>query len=147
MNLPRIRRGAPPAARRLPLAMLLAACAPGTPAARPSPATEAPAASAEARLTPRTALERYYPRILAEGMPATDVILLVVSPGGRVMKHLLLHTMTGTAGAQIEQQLQPYGTGVENVNIIKTKPGELAPTPVNFAWATLGYEPSEAAAP
>jgi len=104
--------------RLLPLVLLaLAACAPRAPAASPG------------------------------GMPSTDVILLVVSPGGRVMKHVLLHTMSGTTGVQIEQQLQPYGTGIENVNIIKTKPGELAPTPVNIAWADLSYEPSEPEAP
>lgn len=127
--------------RLLPLA-LLAACASRAPVTSPAPAA-APASPP----TPRSVLERYYPQILASGMPATDVIVLVVSPGGRVMKHVLLHTMSGTTGAQIEQQLQPYGTGVANVNVIKTKPGELAPTPVNIAWADLSYEPSEAEAP
>jgi hypothetical protein len=135
MNLRRLHR-------ILPLALLaLAACASRAPVASPAPAAP------HTPPTPRSVLERYYPQILASGMPATDVIVLVVSPGGRVMKHALLHTMSGTAGAQIEQQLQPYGTGVANVNIIKTRPGELAPTPVNFAWANLSYEPSEAEAP
>jgi hypothetical protein len=134
MNLRRLHR-------ILPLALLaLAACASRAPVAGPPPAPASP-------LTPRAVLERYYPQILASGMPPTDVIVLVVSPGGRVMKHVLLHTMTGTTGPQIEQQLAPFGTGIENVNIIKTKPGELAPTSVNFAWADLMYEPSEPEAP
>lgn len=137
---------------RLPFATLaLAGCTAHAPPAGPAPAgttvAAAPTPTPASPLTPRAALERYYPQVLASGMPATDVIVLVVSPGGRVMKHVLLHTMSGTTGAQIEQQLQPYGTGVANVNIIKSKPGELAPTPVNIAWADLSYEPSEAEAP
>ncbi|HSU15993.1 hypothetical protein [Longimicrobium sp.] len=138
--------------RFLPFAVLaLAGCAARVPAASPpgapAPAAAAAGAAPASPLTPRAALERYYPQILAGGMPATDVVLLVVSPGGRVMKHALLHTMQGTTGVQIEQQLQPFGTGIANVNIIKTKPGELGPTTVNIAWADLSYEPSEPEAP
>lgn len=92
----------------------------------------------------RPVLERYFPEVLASGMGETDVIFLVVSPRGRVVKHLMLHTIPGTTGAQIEHELEAYGaSGVESVDIIKRKPGELAPTGVSFAWVDLTYEPSE----
>ncbi|HET7461870.1 MAG TPA: hypothetical protein VFJ82_11510 [Longimicrobium sp.] len=127
----------------------LAACAAPVPVS-PAPAA-APAATAgappAAKLTPRAALERYYPQVLAAGMAENDVIVFVVTPSGRVVKHALLHTIPGTAGTQIENLLQPYLDLVINFNAIHTKPGELAPTPVYIAWADLAAEVADSTTP
>lgn len=131
------------------LALALAGCAAPVPAS-PAPAA-APTATVEAaptaKLTPRAALERYYPQVLAAGMPENDVIVFVVTPSGRVVKHALLHTIPGTAGTQVENLLQPYIDQVINFNAIHAKPGELAPTPVYIAWADLAAEVAESPAP
>lgn len=126
-------------------AVALAACAAPVPAL-PAPAPAAEAAPA-AKLTPRAALERYYPQVLASGMAENDVIVFVVTPSGRVVKHALLHTMPGTAGTQIENLLQPYLDQVVNFNSIRTRPGELAPTPVYIAWADLAAEVPDSTTP
>ena len=127
----------------------LAGCAAPVPV--PVPASPAPAAAAQAapaaKLTPRAALERYYPQVLASGMAENDVIVFVVTPSGRVVKHALLHTIPGTAGTQIENLLQPYIDQVINFSSIRARPGELAPTPVYIAWADLAAEVADSTTP
>ncbi|HEX8830263.1 MAG TPA: hypothetical protein VF705_03805 [Longimicrobium sp.] len=120
-------------------ALALAACA------APSPASPTPAPAA--KLTPRAALERYYPQVLASGMAENDVIVFVVTPSGRVVQHALLHTIPGTAGTQVENLIQPYHDMVIGFNSIKSKPGELAPGPVYIAWVDLVADAAEAPAP
>ncbi|HET7231402.1 MAG TPA: hypothetical protein VFJ16_15445 [Longimicrobium sp.] len=130
-------------------ALVLAGCAAPAPAS-PAPAA-APVAAAEAapavKLTPRAALERYYPQVLASGMAENDVIVFVVTPSGRVVQHALLHTIPGTAGTQVENLIQPYLDMVVNFSSIKTKPGELAPGPVYIAWVDLVAEAEETPSP
>jgi hypothetical protein len=126
-------------------ALALAACT-APPPPGPAPAAAHPAA-AEARATPLSAVERYYPEVLRAGIPENFVIVFVVSAGGRVVRHETLNTMPGSGGIQVERLLEPYGLGLASLNVIRKKPGEMGPHAVSIAWAELNYEPVEPAAP
>jgi hypothetical protein len=125
-------------------ALALAACTARAPVG-PSPA--APSTAAAERATPRSAVEQFYPEVLRTGIPENFVILFVVSAHGRVVRHLMLNTMPGSGGIQVEQVLAPYGLALASLNVIHAKPGEMGPNAVKIAWAELNYDPAETASP
>jgi len=125
-------------------ALALAACTAPTPA---SPAPAAAPAAADTPATPLGAIQQYYPQVLTTGIPENFIILFVVSPGGRVVRHEMLNTMPGSGGIQVEQVLAPYGLALAGLNVIRKKPGEMGPHAVNIAWAELNFEPAAPVTP
>lgn len=141
MTAPRVRR---PIARAavfgsLAAALAVAACAAPAPVSTPTPAqnysTHADA-TIQAR-TPRSLLEEFYPQVLRSGMPDGDIIAIVLDADGRVVSHDYL-AKPASGNPDIQQalnQIQP--DRIAAVNVVKSQPGDLAPTRVQMVVVQL----------
>ncbi|HEU4558997.1 MAG TPA: M56 family metallopeptidase [Longimicrobium sp.] len=148
MTAPRVRRPVLRAAGFGVLAVALAAAACETPAPmQPSPGgtrqlAGAPGTFAWSELTPRALLERYYPQVLRDGMPENDIITFVLDRAGQVVSHDYLRPAgAGSAdpgqGARVQAALAQYQNRLASANVIKSNPGDLAPTRVNMVLVQL----------
>jgi hypothetical protein len=138
--------------------LMLAACEMATPSG-PTPADArrvyAADGSAEglqpAELTPRGAVERYYPDVLAAGAGENTVLLFVVSADGRIVEHRRSTVEPGAAApARIRSRsggavaLESFGgldvapESVHTIDILKLASGRMGPDPVSIVWIRQG---------
>jgi beta-lactamase regulating signal transducer with metallopeptidase domain len=157
MTAPRVRRPILRAAGFGVLAAALAAAACEAPAPTgPSPSgtrqlAGAPGSFARSPMTPRALLEQYYPQVLRDGLPAGQTIAFVLSADGQVVDHQIV-TAPGnspdaqTQGAALQRALARYTAQIGSMNVIKSLPGELAPTEVDIVLLQLKPTPADGSA-
>jgi hypothetical protein len=146
MTAPRIRRPILRAAGFGAIAALLAAAACEAPMPTMQPSTGgsrqvagAQGSFARSPLTPRALLEQYYPQVLEKGMPEGDVIAFVFDAAGGVQKHEYI-AASPAQGGQGDNRLNGLAGNpdrIASVNVIKSQPGDLAPTQVQLILVQL----------
>jgi len=145
MTAPRVRRPLLRAAGfgAVAAALAVAACEAPTPM-QPSPGGTRQVAGtqgsfAKSPMTPRALLEQYYPQVLVNGMPEGDIIAFVLDAEGGVRKHEYLAKSPANGGQGDNRLNGLVGTPdrINSVNVIKSQPGELAPTRVSLILVQL----------
>ncbi|HET7231399.1 MAG TPA: M56 family metallopeptidase [Longimicrobium sp.] len=158
MTAPRVRRPILRAAGfgAVAAALGIAACEAPMPTMQPSMGGTRQVAGtqgsfAKTPLTPRALLEQYYPQVLADGMPAGDIIAFVFDADGGVRKHeyIAASPANGGQGNNRLNGLTGNPDRIASVNVVKSQPGELAPTGVSLILVQLkrdGQAPARTAA-
>lgn len=150
MTTPPARAPLPRAAAlcALSLALLAAACeAPGpvnpSPVSRDRVFSSSGGGPAQAALTPREAMQRYYPEVIARGAGNEDQFIFVIGADGNVQEHRRAAT-TRAAGGQVQvsglDELQASANLISSVDIMKMTPGQMGPGPVNIIWVQMKGE-------
>jgi hypothetical protein len=155
VRFPRLRAGAMAVTAS---ALVLAACEMSTPSG-PTPADARRVYAADgtaeglqpAELTPRGAVERYYPDVLASGAGENTVLLFVVSADGRIVEHrrsALEPTALGTARVRSRAggivalpslgALDVAPESIHTVDVMKMEAGRMGPDAVSIVWIRQG---------
>lgn len=167
MTMPRERSPWTRAAGFGVLALGLAAAACETPAPTslsPLPvkrvyaAADAPAGLQAAELTPRAAVERYYPEILTRSGHGIDQVIFVVSHEGEVVDRSIGRHLAPSAPHSFEalpdaqgrvrslEAILPSPDAVETVDVMKFDAGKMGPETVDMLWVRL-RDPSSLPSP
>ncbi|HEX9938710.1 MAG TPA: M56 family metallopeptidase [Longimicrobium sp.] len=137
MTAPRVRRPLLRAAAFCAVAMALTAAAWQAPAPVQPPVTRlevrpGTAALTRSAITPRVLLERYYPRVLRQGMHDDEMAVFVLSHGGEVVHHNLVRTGSllgyASSGAAVQREIRPYMGQTGSVQSYAGLWPELGPT-------------------
>jgi hypothetical protein len=154
VRFPRLRAGAMTAVAS---GLVLAACEMATPSG-PTPtdarrvyaADGAAEAMQPAELTPRGAVERYYPDVLTTGAGENTVLLFVVSADGRIVEHrrsaveptapgtARIRTRVGDMAALPLGDLDVAPESIHTVDVMKLASGRMGPDPVSIVWIRQG---------
>jgi hypothetical protein len=154
VRFPRLRAGAMAAVAS---GLMLAACEMATPSG-PTPADArrvyaadgAAEAMQPAELTPRGAVERYYPDVLTAGAGENTVLLFVVSADGRIVEHrrsaveptapgtARIRTRDGGVAALPLGDLDVVPETIHTVDVMKLASGRMGPDPVSIVWIRQG---------
>ncbi|MBB4637250.1 M56 family metallopeptidase [Longimicrobium terrae] len=158
MTTPPARAPLPRAAAlcALSLALLAAACeAPGpvnpSPASRDRVFSSSGGGAAQASLTPREAMQRYYPEVIARGPGSQDQFVFVIGADGAVQEHRRAATTRGPGGqVQVSglDELQASANLIASVDVMKMTEGQMGPGALNIIWVQMkGEGEAVAAAP
>ena len=146
MTRPAVRAPLPRAAALcgLSLALLAAACeAPGP--VNPAPATRdraytAPEAAVQAALTPREAMQRYYPDVLTRGAGEQNRFFFVIGQDGQVAEHHRDAAEAPRGEGLRAERVDAFRTDPEAIaaiDVMKMTAGQMGPGPVNIIWIQL----------
>ncbi|HET7461868.1 MAG TPA: M56 family metallopeptidase [Longimicrobium sp.] len=106
--------------------------------------------SARPDVVPRSRLsalmQRYYPRVLREGMRADEAAVFVLDFNGELLSHTLVRARPGERGpdAAVQRELLRYGTQVGGHSSLYGVFPEFGPTLSTVEVATLGPTPADA---
>jgi hypothetical protein len=146
---PRLRAAALGAAAA---GLLLAACDVSTPAG-PAPADVRRVYAADgaaeglqpSELTPRAAVERYYPDVLTAGAGENALLTFVVSAEGRIVEHRRATLAPPSAapgrGGMTVMPAPDLGLAPEtihSIDVLKMAAGRMGPDPVSILWVRQG---------
>lgn len=154
VRFPRLRAGVLAAVAS---GLVLAACEMATPSG-PTPADARRVYAADgtaegmqpAELTPRGAVERYYPDVLTAGAGENTVLLFVVSADGRIVEHrrtaveptapgtARIRTRAGGMAALPLGDLDVVPETIHTVDVLKLASGRMGPDPVSIVWIRQG---------